>query len=220
MRVEKDLHPISLTPVISKSLEWYLREWIMEIVEELMDPYQFSSLKGSSTTFALIKLVHNWVGWLESHAKVLRILVLDFHKAFDRVDNAILMSKISNTGVPDFLTCSVTSFLCDHRQRVKIGSTTSTWSHLKVGVPQGPLLGPVAFLLHINNLQTVCPTVKYVDDSSIWDVCNRSGSNSQIQTARNQATTWTKTNKVQLNTDKTKEMRVYFGRKELDTLWV
>ncbi len=74
----------------------------------------------------------------------------------------------------------------------------------------------MAFLLHINDLQTVCPTVKYVDDSSIWEVCNRSGSNSQIQTAGNQATSWTKSNNMQLNTDKTKEMRVYFGWKELD----
>ncbi len=77
----------------------------MEIVEDLMDPYQFASLKGSSTTFALIELVHNWLGSLESHGNVLRILLLDFRKAFDRVDHAILMSKISNTGVPDFLTC-------------------------------------------------------------------------------------------------------------------
>ncbi len=158
--------------------------------------------------------------FLESHGNVLRIQLLDFRKAFDRVDHAILMSKISNIGVPDFLPHWVTRFLCERRQRVKIGSTTSKWSHLKTGAPQGTLLGPVAFLLHINDLQIVCPTVKYVDDSSIWEVCNRSGSNSQIQTAGNQATTWTKTNNMQLNTDKTKEMRVYFGRKELDTLWV
>ncbi len=98
MRVEKDLCPISLTPVISKSLEWYLREWIMEIVEDLKDPYQFGSLKGCST-FALIELVHNWLGSLESHGKVLRILLLDFRKAFDRVNHAIFLSKISNKGV-------------------------------------------------------------------------------------------------------------------------
>ncbi len=70
--------------------------------------------------------------------------------------------------------------------------------------------------MHINDLQTVCPTVKYVDDSSIWEVCNRSESNSQIQTAGNEATTWTKSNNMQWNTDETREMRVYFGQKELD----
>ncbi len=144
----------------------------MEIVEDLMNLYQFGSLKGSSTTLALIELVHNWLGSLESHGKFVRILVLDFQKAFDRVDHAILLSKISNTGVPDFLTRWVTSFLCDRRQTIQIGSTTSKWSHLKTGVPQGTLLGPVAFLLHINDLQTVCPNVKYVDGSSIWEVCN------------------------------------------------
>ena len=141
--------------------------------------------------------------------------MLDFRKAIDTVDHSILLSKLANTGVPDFLIRWVTNFLCDRRQRVKIGSTTSSWSHLKAGVPQGTLLGPTSFLLHINDLKIICPAIKYVDDSSIWEVCNRSGNNSRIQTAGNQASTWTDQNNMQLNTDKTKEMRVYYGRKEL-----
>ncbi len=70
--------------------------------------------------------------------------------------------------MPDFLTCLVTNFLCDRRQGVKIESITSIWSHPKTGVPQGTLLGPVVSLLHSNGLQTGCPTVKYLDDSSVW----------------------------------------------------
>ncbi len=85
-----------------------------------MNPYQFAALRGSSTTFALIELVHNWLGSLESHGKVVRILLLDFQKAFDRVDHVILLSKLSNTGVPDFLTSWVINIFCDHRQRVKL----------------------------------------------------------------------------------------------------
>ncbi len=133
--------------------------------------------------------MHNWLGSLKLHGKVVRILVMDFWKATTESIMQYFCLKLSSTGVPDFLNSWVTNNLCDCRQRVKIGFTISKWSHLKTGVPQGTLLGPVAFLLHVNDLQTVCPSIRYVDDSSIWEVCNRSGSNSQIRTAGNQATT-------------------------------
>ncbi len=61
MRVEKDLTPISLTPVLSKGVEWYARKWVMEIVEGLMDPHQVGSRKVSSTIIALAGLIHNWL---------------------------------------------------------------------------------------------------------------------------------------------------------------
>ena len=58
-------------------------------------------------------------------------------------------------------------FLTERRQRVKLGSTMSEWVQIHGGVPQGTLLGPTGFLVHINDLQTVCNTCKYVDDSSV-----------------------------------------------------
>ncbi len=61
----------------------------------------------------------------------------------------------------------------------------------------------------------MCHTVKYVDDSTIWEVCYRKGEDSQIQLAINQAIEWTDRNLMEANTDKTKDMVIYYGKSEL-----
>ena len=112
-------------------------------------------------------------------------------------------------GLPDCLTRWMTSFLCERQQHVKLGNISSGWRKVGAGVPQGTLTGP--------SLRTVCPIVKYVDDSTIWEVCNRDGSDSVLQTAADQASQWTDENNMILNTDKTKIMEIYFGKKPLNT---
>ncbi len=208
MRVEKDSRPISLTPVLSKGVEWYVRKWVMEIVEGLLDPHQFGSPKVSSTIISLAGLIHNWLTALEKPDMVVRVLMLDFRKAFDKVDHKILLSKLANTGVPDFLISWIINFLYERQQRIKIGLNTSSWSHLKAGVLQGTLRGSTSFLLHINDLKTICDDERYVDDTT-------SGSDSSMQTAAYQAVEWMNKNNTELNTEKTKEMSIYFGRKAL-----
>jgi len=214
-RVEKDLRPITLSPQLSKCLEFYPREWLLELYKDLMDPHQYGSLKGSSTALALVELTHEWIAAMEEPGAVLRILFLDFRKAFDRVDHHILLSKLREQNIPAFLVDWLASFLCNRKQRVKIGDITSDWSHMKAGVPQGTLLGPICFLIHINDLKTVVHDIKYVDDSSLWEKCQRSGKDSQLQEATNQALEWTDKNNMMINTDKTKYMEIYYGRTPL-----
>ena len=215
MKVEKDLRPITLSPQLSKCLEWYPREWLLELLKDVMDPHQFGSMKGSSTTLALVELIHGWVSAVETLGSVVRVLFLDFRKAFDRVDHHILLSKLVNHDVPDFIISWLASFLSSRKQRVKIDNIKSDWCHIKAGVPQGTLLGPIAFLIHINDLKTGVHDMKYVDDTSLWEVCDRTGYNSKLQEAADQASKWTDENNMALNVDKTKYMSIYFGRKPL-----
>ena len=105
------------------------------------------------------------------------------------------------------------SFLSGRKQRIKIGKTFSDWEDVNAGVPQGTLLGPSTFLLHINDLQTDCHSVKYVDDTTIWESCDRKGVLSQLQTAANQTISWCNDNNMKINTHKTKEMLVDFSKK-------
>ncbi len=103
MRAEKDLHSISFTPVLSMELEWYAREFTMDVIEDLINTHQYGCVKGSSTVLALVVLVDCWLAALESNRKVVRILLMDFRKAFDRIDHNILLHKLTNAGLPNFL---------------------------------------------------------------------------------------------------------------------
>lgn len=212
LNIKKDLRPISLTPILSKGIEFFAREWFMNVFRPHIDKFQYGSQSECSTVIALAQLIHGWLQQLENN-KAVRILLIDFSKAFDLVDHNILINKISNIGTPPFLTAWLHSFLCERRQRVKIGDTFSSWASLNAGVPQGTLLGPSTFLLHINDLTTVCHSVKYVDDTTLWEACDKKGSDSKIQIAADQASTWCQTNNMKINADKTKEMIIDFSRK-------
>ena len=75
---------------------------------------------------SLVELIHQWQEALDVPDCRVRLLLLDFSKAFDRVDHTLLLRKIDNLGVPDFLMHWLVSFhICQRRQRVKLGSAVS-----------------------------------------------------------------------------------------------
>ena len=178
-----------------------------------IDLHQFGSLQGSSAVHALVELLHLWHKALDTPGNMVRVIMLDFAKAFDRVDHMTVLKKLANLGLPNFLVRWLTEFLCERRQWVKLGQHLSEWSQVRAGVPQGTLVGPISFLLHINHLQTVVSHVKYVDDSSLWEVCGADGGNSLIQVATDQAVEWSARNLMTINAEKTKEMMISFSNK-------
>ena len=95
-------------------------------------------------------------------------------------------------GLPAYLVRWMAAFLIDRQQSVKIGDTVSSIGYPNGGVPQGTLSGPNNFLVQINDLQTPCPMFKYVDDSTVVDVCNN----------------------MRINATKTKEMVICFCRND------
>ena len=108
------------------------------------------------------------------------------------------------------------SFLCQRKQRVKIGSVKSKFTTINAGVPQETIFGPIGFVHHINDLRTTCDHVKYVDDCTIWESCALSCVNSSLQTAANEVAQWTTTNNMALNYDKAKQMRICFKKETPD----
>ncbi len=102
-----------------RGLEWYARDFTMDVIEDLIDTHQYGSAKGSSTVLALVELVHCWLAALEPNRKVLRIHLVDFRKAFHRVDHKILLPKLANAGLPNFLIKWNTNFLCERKPYIK-----------------------------------------------------------------------------------------------------
>ena len=88
--IENDLRPISLTPILSKTMEHFVVEWIMSQIRHLVERKQFGSLAGLSTTHALLSFVHHQYKFADQANQGVRVLFLEFSKAFDRIDHYIL----------------------------------------------------------------------------------------------------------------------------------
>ena len=111
--IEKHLRPISLTPVPVKCLERHVTGWILDYMDGSIDPHQFGSLQGSSAVHALVELLHLWHKALDTPGNMVRVVMLDFAKAFDRVDHTTVLKKLANLGLPNFLVRWLTEFLCE-----------------------------------------------------------------------------------------------------------
>ena len=91
----------------------------------------------------------------------------------------------------------------DRTQQVKIGNNVSPPGHPKEGMSQGTLLGPKCFLVYINDLEIPAPLYKYVDDSTLFEICHRK-SESVLQHSVDIAARWTLQNDMKINSDKSK----------------
>ena len=96
--INNDIRPISLTPTISKVLEMFVAEWMLEAIGDKFDKEQFDGLHGHSTVHALIDILHLWHQALDKTHSV-RVLFIDFTKAFDHVDH--VLEKLAELGVPE-----------------------------------------------------------------------------------------------------------------------
>ena len=213
LRLDKDLRPISLTPVVSKIQESFMHSWMWDFIKVLIDKWQFGAIRGTCTTHAIIHMLHDWLGGLDKSkdGNFAQVVLLDYAKAFDRIDANILMKKLEAMAIPDPLLRWIECFLSNRRQRVKVGQSTSNWLDIWGTVPQGTLIGVLCFIAMINDLSTDCKTIKYVDDTTIYNVTNDIHDN-KLQVAVNEALGWSDSNSMRINAAKTKQMVISFSK--------
>jgi hypothetical protein len=211
--IESDLRPISLTCILSKELETHVVRWLWSKVLTKMDPYQFGAIAKCSTTHALVEMLHDWFSNTDNSKdkNFIHAVLVDYSKAFDRVNPNILLNKLKALAIPNFLLNWIHDFLSDRSQRVKIGEHMSAVLDVWGIVPQGTKLGIFLFLLMINDLHTLVPTYKYVDDTTIYKITSNSKC-TQVQKAMNHIMSWSESNDMKINATKTKEILISFNR--------
>ena len=135
---------------------------------------KYLSIVDSSTTLALITILHHVLQRLERKNTYARILLIDFSKAFDHIDHNILLNKLKTNGVPQICVEWQKAFLTSRTKssRVKLANAKTDWTEVAGGVLQGTLSGPENFLNMIDDLHTEVDDVKFVDDVTLYEVCN------------------------------------------------
>ena len=181
-------------------------------IKNKIDKRQFGSLKNSSTIHNLISSVHHLPNETDGSKCAVRVFLLNFSEAFDLIDHNILQRKLIDLNLPPTVLSWTKSFLTKRRPCVRLESCSSSWRTLNGGVPQGTVLGPVLFLVMINNLLAEWPDRwKYVDDSTaaenVMPYCN-----SKLQDLVDYIYNWTVKNNMKLNVTKGKEMVVDFSK--------
>ena len=140
------------------------------------------------------------------------MVFIDSSKAFDIVCHNILLAKFYKYGVRRDLLNWCRHYLTERQQRVAVKGKASHWLTVTSGVPQGSLLGPLFFIIYINDLPGViskdCSIALYADDSKMYRVINTQEDLSSFESDINKISDWCKMNKMTINTKKCKIMRV------------
>ena len=216
--VNKDLRPISLTPVLAKvAEEFVVEEHVRPAVVKKIKGHQFGCIPKSSTTQALLSMVHSWTKHTDGTGATVRVVLFDYKKAFDLIDHQILVSKLTALDLSYPILCWIIDFLKNRKQRVKLGQDCkSEWGDIPAGVPQGTKLGPWLFIVMIDDIDvTNAELWKYVDDTTISESIVKSQA-SRIQESVNEIVMKSSENKLQLNERKCKEMRISFAKTAAD----
>ena len=149
-------------------------------------------------------------------------LFLDFRKAFDCVNHEILLSKLNTCGVPGITLDWFRSYLTNREQYVSINNVDSHPRVIQCGVPQGSILGPLLFLILINDITKCSNQFKYIlyaDDSTLSTYVPGDNVLYYAELINNELKfldRWLKSNKISINADKTKHMLFSYNKRRQD----
>ena len=166
----ENYRPISLTSIVCKLMEKFIRQAIMDhlFTNKLITSKQHGFLSGRSTVTQLLKYIDDCIDGI-SDKSVIDAIYLDFSKAFDTVPHRRLMSKLESYGINGNVKQWIYSFLSGRTQTVVVNNTESSPAPVISGIPQGSVLGPLLFVIYINDLPNEITSNVYLfaDDTKV-----------------------------------------------------
>ena len=157
---------------MERCIHKYLYSYVVS--HQILTPLQSGFVQGDSTTFQLIHTYHQFCQAVHS-GKEVRALLCDISKAFDRVWHRGLLHKLAGIGCSESIVQWFSSYLSNRKQRVVLNGQNSELAPVLAGVPQGSILGPLLFLIYINDIVTNigCSIRLFADDTSLYIVLER-----------------------------------------------
>ena len=204
-----NFRPVSLLPIQGKLIEKIVHKRIVEWLDQnnILDSRQGGFRKGHSTTDTTVNFVNDLYSAINDE-KVTIAVYIDLRKAFDTVNHQILCRKMENYGIIDQNLTWIRSYLSDRTQSVFVNGTTSNEEPISCGVPQGSVLGPLLFLIYVNNMKnslSVSSYHLYADDTVIYYSGNQIADIVPfLQSDLNSYYNWCNINCLTLNVKKTK----------------
>ena len=163
--------PISLLSAVGKVLEKLVHKHVFNFCRDnaLISSLQSGFVPGDSTVNQLVDIYNTFCKALDE-GKEVRAVFCDVSKAFDRVWHKGLLYKLNRAGISGSLLSWFTNYLNNRKQRVVLPGTSSSWKPIKAGVPQGSILGPLLFLIYINDIveDVHCNIRLFADDTSLF----------------------------------------------------
>jgi ribonuclease P/MRP protein subunit RPP40 len=203
--------PVSLTSQICKMLEKIIKSHMDEYLSkhELIKGSQHGFRDGKSCLSNLLEM-SEYVTSLVDEGLALDILYLDFQKAFDKVPHRGLIHKLKAYGVKGNVLKWIESWLKDRLQRVCHNSESSEWMKVGSGVPQGSVLGPLLFVIFIDDIDADLngKAMKFADDTKLISRVGRVGDDTRVRSDLDKLMAWSEKWKMPFNLDKCKVMHL------------
>jgi hypothetical protein len=202
--VLNNYRPISLLISVSKILEKLMCNRMFSFINKfsLLSACQYGFRQHRSTTDAVADLINYVTCSIDNQCEV-GALYVDVAKAFDSIDHAIVLQKLHSYGFRGMANVWLRSYFANRMQYVELNGVKSNLRKLRTGIPEGSILGPLIFLLYINDLPLVCPDahfVLYADDTTCLT------HPSKLQLICNAVYDWFTRNRLAVNIGKTKVM--------------